>query len=94
MKTLKPVVLSAALLVAQGMAAMADDICALSYETYEFSVPHTDMETCPASFAVDGAFCRGVLNTEIFTVYAFSETDGCLIASRAYEPGQYAVVVD
>jgi hypothetical protein len=82
-------------LLAGGAAAQQAD-CALTYATFEYSVPHTDLEACPPSLeAAEGTFCRGALLTETVTVFVFDEQgDQCLVASRAYAPGEYTLSVD
>lgn len=59
--------------------------CPMDYDTYEVSVPHTDLEACPASMAVEGAFCRLSLVAEIATIFAFDEDTFCIVAARSYE---------
>lgn len=68
--------------------------CALNYEQFEVGVPHTDLETCPSSIAVDGAFCRYSLVAETLTVFAFSEATDCLIKTQVFSDEQFSLKVD
>ena len=73
--------------------ALAQQGCPLPYETFEVSVPHTDLETCPDSMeAEEGTFCRAVLATELVTVYVFEEAgEQCLVGSRIYDEDQFSL---
>ena len=81
----------AAVLVAGSVAASA---CPLSYEQFELGVPHTDMETCPESIALDGVYCRASLNAETVTIFVFSERTDCIVETRAYAEEAYTLTVD
>ena len=74
-------------------AALAETpaACPLTYEAFEYSVPHTDMEACPRAMAREGVYCRLVVNAEIATVYAFSEADDCIAETRAFEGDSFEV---
>ncbi len=93
-----PMRLGAALAVTliAGAAAAQEADCALTYATFEYAVPHTDLADCPASMDVaDGAFCRGALLAETMTIFVFDEAgDQCLVGSRAYAFGDYTLSVD
>ena len=54
----------------------AQEAIPLSYEAFEFAVPHVDLESCPETLAQDGVFCRATLNLDQVHVFAFSETEG------------------
>ncbi len=74
-------------LVAPAQAQQMD--CALSYETYEISVPHNDLDACPDSIGLDNAYCRVSVAAETATIYAFSEETDCLLASRVFFEDEY-----
>ncbi len=65
--------------------------CALSYEIYEHSVPHTDMEECPAGLAAADSFCRLSIMAEVATVFVFSEETSCPIKAQAFEEDPFDV---
>ncbi|EBA10696.1 hypothetical protein [Roseobacter sp. CCS2] len=72
----------------------AQDSCPLSYDVFEIGVPHTDMDACPDSMQVEGAFCRLSLVAEVATIFAFSEQDDCIIATQAYFDDQYTLTLN
>lgn len=58
----------------------------LSYEKFEASVPHVDLEGCPAEFDPEAVFCRMTLATEMAHVFVFDyEGDQPLLAIKSYE---------
>lgn len=73
------------------VSALADahGDCPLSYEVYEISVPHTDLEECPPAMQIEGAFCRVSVVAEVATVYAFSEETDCIVASKSFYDDQF-----
>ena len=86
-----------AALVTAAPAGFADehaDGCALSYETFETAVPHTDLEECPASMQVEDAFCRASVVAEVATIFAFSYEDSCIIASKSYFDDEFTFTVE
>lgn len=44
----------------------------LSYEQFEASVPHIDLENCPESLAQEDTFCRASILHEQVHVFVFS----------------------
>ena len=87
-----PLCLATALAFATGPAfAEGQASCPLTYETFEYSVPHTDLEACPASMERDGTFCRVAVVAEIATIFAFSEDSGCIVASRAFDGDHFEI---
>lgn len=58
----------------------------LTYEAFEIAVPHTDLETCPASLATEGVFCRATLNLEEIHVFAFLEAGEQPLVEVAHFP--------
>lgn len=80
-------------LLPMSQVALADDngACPMTYETYEYSVPHTDMEECPADLAGEGKFCRVAVMAEVATVFVFAEATDCIVASKAYEEDGFSL---
>lgn len=69
--------------------------CTLSYDVFEGSVPHTDMEECPASLEAGAdTFCRVAVLAEVATVFVFSFEDGCLIEARNYFEDEFTFEID
>ncbi|MDK3072864.1 hypothetical protein QO034_07060 [Sedimentitalea sp. JM2-8] len=58
----------------------------LSYEVFEASITHADMENCPVEFDPDAVFCRLTLANDSAHVFVFSY-DGAqpLLAVKHYE---------
>ena len=77
-----------------GPALAADADCALSYDVYEASVPHTDLEACPDGLAGDGRFCRLSIVAEVATIFVFDEESGCLVESVSYEEDEFTVTIN
>jgi len=74
-------------------SALADEheTCPLTYEVFEFSVPHTDMEECPDAMESEGSFCRLALVAEVATIFAFSEESGCIVESKSFDEDQFEI---
>ena len=85
--------LGAALAGALPLAAIAADApsCSLSYDVYEVSVPHTDMEACPTAISAEGAYCRVSVVAEVATIFVFSEEDDCLIKAESFFEDEFAL---
>ncbi len=79
-------------------AAMAESHemkCALSYEVFESSVPHTDMEECPASMGHgEDSFCRVAVVAEVATVFVFSYDTSCLTETRSFYEDEFTMVIN
>lgn len=80
---------------ALGGSALADDMmdCAMSYDVYEASVPHTDLEDCPDMLAGEGRFCRLSIVAEVATIFVFDEDSGCLVESRSFEEDEFTITI-
>ena len=89
---------SAALLGVTASSAFADGHgaeCAMSYEVFEASVPHTDMAECPASMdAGEDAFCRVAVVAEVATVFVFSYDTSCLTKTQSFEEDEFTFVIE
>lgn len=91
MKPLKSCAALAAALLVPVIATA--ETCPMSYEQFEYAVPHTDMEDCPDSINADGAYCRLTLAAELATVFVFSEETNCILSTKVYEEEQFAVTL-
>ncbi len=76
-----------------GTALAADEKCALPYDVFEASVPHTDLEECPAKLKAEGRFCRLAVVAEVATVFIFDEGSGCLVQSVSFEEDQFKITL-
>lgn len=57
-----------------------------TYELFEATVEHVDLEGCPAEFDPDAVFCRMTLASDLAHVFAFSfDADQPLLAIKSYE---------
>ena len=58
---------------------------ALTYETFEASVNHIDLPSCPTELAAPDRFCRLTAHQNNLNVFAFSEDgDQLLVAMKVY----------
>lgn len=71
--------------------AAAQD-CPLTYEKFEFAVPHIDLEACPNEMAGDKRFCRATIGGDMLHVYAFAE-DGeqCLLGMQSLAEDKFQI---
>lgn len=75
-----------AIAVATLATAAAADTMPLTYDVFEVSVPHVDLETCPASMAAENTFCRATLASDAVHVFAFSEDgDSPMVGFASFE---------
>ncbi|SFR41647.1 hypothetical protein [Litoreibacter janthinus] len=59
---------------------------AFTYETFEASVEHADLEGCPAEFDTDVVFCRITLANDQAHIFVFSyEGDQPVMAVKPYD---------
>ncbi|KIT17438.1 hypothetical protein [Jannaschia aquimarina] len=87
--------LLAACLFPFALPAVAQDACALPYETYEIAVPHTDLETCPSAIdAPEGSYCRVSVVAEVATIFVFAEADDCLVSTQALYEEEFALTFE
>ena len=80
----------ATLLAISPIAALAaePEAMPLTYETFELSVVHLDLETCPEALLAEGVLCRATLANDEIHVFAFAESGAMpLLAYRAYPAG-------
>ncbi len=72
-----------------GMSAsplLAEATMPLTYDVFEISVPHIDLETCPESLNTHQAFCRATMANDALHVFAFDENgDNPLVAFATFE---------
>lgn len=65
---------------------LADGV--FTYDVFETSVEHVDLDTCPAEFDADANFCRMTLASDHAHVFVFSyDGDQPLLAIKTYELG-------
>ena len=61
---------------------------AFTYDVFEQSVDHVDLENCPAEFDPDTVFCRMTLASEMANIFVFSfDGEQPLLAVKSYELG-------
>ncbi len=93
MTVIRKTALAGAMVALTALHVAAAD-CPLSYEQIEIGVPHTDMETCPESMAENGTYCRLSLVAETVTIFAFAESNDCIVATKVYSDEEFALKVD
>lgn len=75
-------------------AASAYAACNLPYKTFEFAVPHVDIDECPSSMKTQKAFCRASIGGDAIHVFAFEEAgEQCLMGVRSYEKDDYKISI-
>lgn len=81
-------------LVASLAPAAAQTKCPMTYETFEFAIPHLDLEKCPADLAREKAFCRATTGNDAVHVFIFAEDgDQCLLGVKSYRGEAYQLNV-
>jgi len=90
---MRTAILFLALLSPAGMAAAQDT--GFTYEQFEVSVPHLDLESCPPDMPQENVFCRAAILHDALHVYAFRD-DGSAeyVAMKTYHEGAYRIVFD
>lgn len=75
--------------------AMADDGATaakgivMDYGTFEMTVPHADLDTCPEEFADQAVFCRLTMAHDQLNIIVFSEDgDQPMIAVKEVDLGK------
>jgi hypothetical protein len=77
-----------------GGQAVAQTACPMTYATFEYAVPHLDLQACPAEFARTDRFCRASVGGDALHVFVFShEGEQCLVAVKSYKEGEYQLSV-
>ena len=57
-----------------------------TYEVFEATVEHADLDGCPADFDPEAVFCRMTIASDLAHVFAFSYNgDQPLLAVKSYE---------
>jgi len=88
MKTL-PLLAALALAAAP---ALAQNPVPFLYEQFEASVPHIDLDTCPAALAQGDVFCRVTLNSDALHVFVFeSGGERAFVTMRTYYEDEFAL---
>jgi hypothetical protein len=66
----------------------------MTYEAFEFAIPHLYLEKCPADLARENAFCRATTGNDAVHVFVFAQ-DGtqCLLRMKSYREGEYQFTV-
>ena len=73
--------------------AMAQTACPMTYEFFEFAVPHLDLANCQRDLAKQGVFCRASTGNDAVHVFVFAEKDRCLLSVKSYKEGEYQFTV-
>ena len=83
-------------LILTGWPAFAEETkCAMTYEQFEFAVPHIDLESCPSDLAADGRFCRAGTATDMVHIFAFEEADSqCLVGVTSLDEDRFTLLIE
>ncbi|WP_299731473.1 hypothetical protein [uncultured Tateyamaria sp.] len=58
----------------------------MTYEIFEASVVHLDLDSCPASLPQENSFCRAAILHDAVHVFAFADSgDSPMIGYRAFD---------
>ena len=64
--------------------AIAQTACPLTYEIFEFAIPHLDLQTCPSDLVRNDAFCRATTGNDAVHVFVFAQQgDQCLLTVKS-----------
>lgn len=55
----------------------------MTYEIFEASVAHLDLETCPEGLPQSGSFCRAAVLYDMIHVFAFAEDGDSVLTGYA-----------
>lgn len=84
----------AALAMLPMLPGLAAAECAMSYDMFEMTVPHLDLDTCPGDLAQAGTFCRAAMALHGLAVFQFGEDgDRCLVAVTRFEEDEVELIV-
>ena len=68
--------------------------CTFTYKAFEATVPHLDLDACPAGLPQAKAFCRATIANGNMNVFAFAEDgDPCLLGVKTLGTDEYHVVM-
>lgn len=80
-----------AVLLAPG-AAFGD--CAMTYDDFETTVPHLDLEACPAEMAAEARFCRAAMALHGVAVFQFEDAgERCVVQVVRFEEDEVRLTV-
>lgn len=69
--------------------------CPMTYDQFEYAVPHIDLETCPGSLAGEGLFCRAAAGADAIHVFVFAlDGDQCLLRVESVEEDRFVLVIE
>lgn len=80
------------LTLALAVPARAETPCLITYEAFEVSVPHIDVEECPAGeVTADEGFCRIGIERGLATTFVFRYEEGqaCLVEADTQPVGSF-----
>ncbi|MCC6001580.1 MAG: hypothetical protein JJU19_12050 [Pararhodobacter sp.] len=89
---LRPLILATAALLA--LPAAAHDRPAYTYEAFEVSVPHIDLETCPDGLATGDVFCRVTMNNDALHIHVFETAgDRHFVSVHTYHADEFELLL-
>lgn len=73
-------------------AAGASGECPITYETFEYAVPHIDSESCPGADRPEGSFCRASVGGNMVHIFYFAENgDHCLLKVKSFDEDEFSL---
>ena len=72
--------------------ALAHEGATFAYPDFEVSVPHIDLDECPAGLAAGDVFCRITMNNDALHIYVFeAEGDQHFVSVHTYFDDEFDV---
>jgi len=76
------------------VTAMASEPIPFTYEQFEASVPHFDLEDCPTGYQAQSVFCRVSFQGDAVHLFVFSDDgDQPLVAFQTFEEDEYGLTL-
>lgn len=77
------------------LPAAAHDHAAFTYSDFEASVPHIDLDECPAGLAQGDVFCRITMNNDALHIFVFEvEGDQHFVSVNSYYEDEFELVFE
>lgn len=66
-----------------------------TYEQFEVSIPHLDLDTCTPDMPQEGVFCRAALLYDALHVYAFRDDGSSAFETmKSYDADAFSIIFD
>lgn len=90
----RPLIIAAAAALL-ALPASGHDHAGYTYAAFEASVPHIDLDECPAGLAAGDVFCRITMNNDALHIYIFEAGgDQHFVSVHTYFEDEFELVFD